>query len=95
MNMDFLMADNRLRSFAEFTGGEAYFPRFDTEFPNIFNTISAELRNQYSIAYASSNTKKDGKYRKLRVDVGVDLNGDGKPDKVKIMTRKGYQAKSS
>jgi VWFA-related protein len=95
LNMDFLMADNRLRSFAEFTGGEAYFPRFDTEFPSIFNTISAELRNQYSIAYASTNTKKDGKYRKLRVDVSVDLNGDGKPDKVKVMTRKGYQAKAS
>jgi VWFA-related protein len=95
MNMDFLMADNRLRSFADFTGGEAYFPRFDTEFPSIFKNISAELRNQYSIAYASSNTKKDGKYRKLRVDVSVDLNGDGKPDKVKVMTRKGYQAKAS
>ena len=95
VNMDFLMADNRLKSFAEFTGGEAFFPRFDTEFPSIFNTISAELRNQYSVAYASSNSKHDGKYRKLKVDVSVDLNGDGKPDKVKVLTRKGYQAKSS
>jgi len=93
--MEYLMADNRLKSFAEFTGGEAYFPRFDTEFPTIFNTISAELRNQYSIAYASSNSKHDGKYRKLKVDVNVDINGDGKPDKVKILTRKGYQAKAS
>ncbi len=94
-NMDFLMADNRLRTFADFTGGEAFFPRFITEFPSIFNNISAELRNQYSIAYASSNTKKDGKYRKIRVDVNVDINGDGKPDKVKVQTRKGYQAKES
>ncbi len=94
-NMDFLMADNRLRTFADFTGGAAFFPRFIAEFPTIFSNISAELRNQYSIAYASTNTKKDGKYRKLRVEVNVDYNGDGKPDKVKVQTRKGYQAKES
>jgi len=94
-NMDFLMADNRLRSFAEFTGGEAFFPRFVTELPSIFSNISALLRNQYSIAYASTNTKKDGKFRKIRVDVGADINGDGKPDKVKVMTRKGYLARES
>jgi VWFA-related protein len=92
-NMDFLMADNRLRTFTDFTGGEAFFPRFVTEFPSIFGNISAMLRNQYSIAYASTNTKKDGKYRKIRVEVNVDVNGDGKPDKLKVMTRKGYQAK--
>jgi VWFA-related protein len=94
-NLELLMSDNRLRSFAEFTGGEAYFPRFPTEFPSIFGNISAMLRNQYSVAYVSSNTKKDGKYRKIKVDVGADINNDGKPDKVKILTRKGYQAKES
>lgn len=94
-NMDFLMADNRLRTYADYTGGAAFFPRFIAEFPTIFSNISAELRNQYSIAYASTNTKKDGKYRKLRVDVNVDYNGDSKPDKVKVQTRKGYQAKES
>jgi VWFA-related protein len=93
MNLELLMSDNRLRSFAEFTGGAAYFPRFTTEFPSIFGNISALLRSQYSIAYASSNTKKDGKYRKIRVEVTADLNRDGKPDKLKITTRKGYLAK--
>ena len=94
-NLELLMSDNRLRSFAEFTGGELYMPRFVTEFPSIFNNISALLRNQYSIAYASSNTKKDGKFRKIKVDVSVDINNDGKPDKVKVQTRKGYMAKQS
>lgn len=94
-NLELLMSDNRLRSFSEFTGGEAYFPRFVTEFPSIFNNISTLLRNQYSIAYASSNSKKDGKFRKIRVDVSADINGDGKPDKVKVLTRKGYLSKES
>ena len=92
-NLELLMSDNRLRSFAEFTGGEAYFPRFVTEFPSIFNNVSVMLRSQYSVAYVSSNSKKDGKFRKLKVDVVADINNDGKPDKVKILTRKGYQAK--
>jgi VWFA-related protein len=90
MNLDLLMSDNRLRSFAEFTGGESYFPRFVTEFPAIFGNISALLRNQYSIGYVSSNPKRDGKFRKIRVDVSVDMNSDGKPDKVKVQARKGY-----
>ena len=94
-NLEFLMSDNRLRSFSEFTGGESWFPRFVTEFPSIFSNISAMLRNQYSVAYNSSNTKKDGKFRKLKVEVVADINNDGKPDKVKVLTRKGYQAKES
>ena len=94
-NLDFLMADNRLKTFAEYTGGEAFFPRFVTEFPSIFNNISAMLRNQYSVAYASTNTKKDGKYRKIRVDVNANLIENGKQVKFKVLTRKGYQAKES
>jgi Ca-activated chloride channel homolog len=92
-NLDLLMSDNRLKYFAEYTGGAAYFPRFTTEFPSIFSNISTLLRNQYSISYASSNTKKDGKFRKIRVEVTADYNRDGKPDKVKVTTRSGYLAK--
>jgi len=90
------MADNRLRSFADLSGGAAYFPRMESELPSIFGNISELLRNQYSIAYASSNTKKDGKFRKIRVDVSADLkDAKGKPLKLKVITRKGYIAKES
>jgi Ca-activated chloride channel homolog len=92
-NIDWLMADNRLRSFAELTGGDTYFPRFPGEFPSIFKNISNMLRNQYSLAYASSNTKRDGKFRKIRVVVTADVNGDGKPDELKVQTRSGYLAR--
>jgi VWFA-related protein len=94
-NLELLMSDNRLRSFAEFTGGEAYFPRFVTEFPSIFNNVSAQLRNQYSIGYVSTNPKHDAKFRKIRVDVTADINNDGKPDKLKVQTRKGYVPKET
>jgi VWFA-related protein len=95
-NLDLLMADNRLKSFAEFSGGGAYFPRFETELPAIFDNISKLLRSQYSIAYASSNTLKDGKFRKIRVDINANVNDEkGKPLKFKVVTRKGYIAKES
>jgi VWFA-related protein len=95
-NIDLLMADNRLKSFADFSGGAAYFPRFQTELPAIFSNVSQLLRSQYSIAYASTNTNKDGKFRKIRVDVNTPLtDAKGKPVKLKVITRKGYLAKES
>jgi VWFA-related protein len=90
-NMDYLMGDNRLRSFADYSGGAAYFPRLPMEFPEIFHNISQLLRNQYSIAYASSNPKKDGKFRKIKVDVAAELtDSKGKPLKYKVSHKRGY-----
>jgi VWFA-related protein len=91
-NIDWLMADNRLRAVAELTGGDSYFPRFPAELPTIFRNISNSLRNQYSLAYASSNPKHDGKFRKIRVEVKADINKDGKPVPLKVQTRQGYLA---
>jgi VWFA-related protein len=91
--IDLLMADNRLRSFAENSGGASYFPRFQSELPSIFKNISQLLRSQYSIAYSSTNPVKDGKFRKIRVDVNTPLtDAKGKPLKLKVITRKGYKA---
>ncbi len=91
-NIDWFMADNRLRSFAELTGGDSYFPRFPTELPAIFKNISNSLRNEYSIGYLSSNTKRDGKFRKIRVEAKADINRDGKLVDLKVQTRQGYLA---
>ena len=37
--MDFLQADNQMRTFAKETGGQAYFPRFEGEYGQIFGAI--------------------------------------------------------
>ena len=42
--MDFLQADNQLRTFTKETGGQAFFPRFYGEFPRIFQAISQALK---------------------------------------------------
>jgi len=84
----FLQADNQLRSFARLSGGRAYFPRFEGQFPEIYNDISAALRNEYNVSYSPTNTAHDGKYRKLKVEV---LDKDGKP--LKMVDQKGKEIK--
>ena len=90
-----IQADAALKAFAKYTGGEAFFPRFVQGYGEIFRTISLLLRNQYSLSYVSTNKKKNGKFRKIKVRVKADPDGDGKPDKLKIRHRAGYQAAKS
>jgi len=95
-----LQNDNQLNTFAKLTGGRAYFPRFEGELPGIFNEISADIRNQYTIAYHPTNTKLDGTYRKLKVELQAQDGGPlkvrdqkGKEVKTIVYCREGYTAK--
>jgi VWFA-related protein len=99
-NMDYLQADNEMKTFASLTGGRAYFPRFTGELPGIFSDIAADIRNQYSISYHPSNTKLDGTYRKLKVELHAPDGGPlkirdqkGKDVKYIVYAREGYTAK--
>jgi VWFA-related protein len=99
-NMDYLQADNEMRTFAALTGGRAYFPRFQGELPEIFGQVAADIRNQYSISYHPTNAKLDGTYRKLKVELrapdGAPLkvrDQKGKDVKVVVYARDGYTAK--
>jgi VWFA-related protein len=92
--------DNQLNTFAKLTGGRAYFPRFEGELPEIFNQISADIRNQYTIAYHPTNTKLDGTYRKIKVELQAPDGGPlkvrdqkGKDIKYIVYCRDGYTAK--
>lgn len=93
--MDFYQADNVLKTMAKYTGGQAFFPRFISEFPPICRDITNYLRHQYSVSYVSTNTERNGKFRKLKVDVVADLDGDSKPDKLIPRFREGYTAESN
>ncbi len=100
VGMDFLQADNQMNTFAHMTGGKAYFPRFIGEMPGIFSDVAQTIRNQYTIAYHPSNTKQDGTYRKLKVEIVDDhggplrvVNEKGKAVKYQVVAREGYKAK--
>ncbi len=99
-NMDYLQADNEMKTFASLTGGRAYFPRFQGELPGMFQEIGADIRNQYSISYHPTNTNQDGTYRKLKVELQAPDGGPlkirdqkGKDVKYIIYAREGYTAK--
>lgn len=98
--LDFLQADNQLRTFAKETGGMAFFPRFYGEFPGIFRSISQALRNRYYLTYQPSNTKRDGKFRRIKVEL-VDpatnqplriTDERNRPIRYSIIAKSGYTA---
>jgi VWFA-related protein len=99
-DMDYLQADNEMRTFAKLTGGESFFPRFAGEMPDIFSEINTNIRSKYELIYHPSNPKQDGSYRKLRVEL-VDEEGKPlrfqdekhKPLKYDIIARDGYRAR--
>ncbi len=96
----YLQADNQLSTFARMTGGESFFPRFEGEMPDIFHEINNSIRNQYVLTYRPDNTKQDGSYRKIQVQL-VDNEGnplrmqDEKHKQLKydVIARDGYRAK--
>lgn len=99
--LNYYQADNMMKTFAGLTGGRAYFPRMEGDFPEAFQDIGASIRNQYVLSYHSSNQKRDGSYRKLKVEL-VDpqtggplkvVNQKGKSLKYNIIARDGYKAK--
>jgi VWFA-related protein len=99
-NMDYLQADNEMRTFAAMTGGRAYFPRFEAEYGEDFQDIGNDIRHQYSLAYHPTNVRLDGTYRKLKVEVVAPNGGQlkvkdqkGKDQKVEVVARDGYTAK--
>ena len=74
-SVNYLQAENQLKTFAEMTGGWAWFPRFEGEMNDIFNTVAIFLRNQYTIGFTPS-TPPDGKVHKLKVEI---LDNEGNP----------------
>lgn len=97
--LDFYQAQNQLNAFTRLTGGRAWFPRFQGELPNIFRDVAGMLRNQYSIGYTPANKNRDGKFRKIKVEL-VDANGNplvvvdqhNKKVKYVVYAREGYVA---
>jgi VWFA-related protein len=98
--IDYLQADNEMRTFAAMTGGRAYFPRFQAEYGEEFRDIADDIRHEYSITYRPTNEKLDGTYRKLKVQVVAPDGGPlkvkdqkGKDQKIDVVARDGYTAK--
>lgn len=73
--LDFLQAQNAMNTFAKESGGMHFPMTFEGELPSYLQTINNLLRNQYSIAYDAGENREKGK--KYKLEVKVDVNGDG------------------
>jgi Ca-activated chloride channel family protein len=77
----------RLTQLADESGGQAFFPRSMREVEEAYDTIEGQIRGQYTLGYVSTNTARDGRWRKVEVRV----RRDGLRS-VDVRTRRGYFA---
>jgi VWFA-related protein len=98
-NLNYLQGENQLRTFAQLTGGYAWFPQFDGEVPGVFHDVTAYLRNQYSLSFTPTTGANDGKFHKVKVELVAPDGGPlaitdrkGKKQKLVVYAREGYTA---
>jgi len=72
------------RRLAEETGGREIEVRSEKSLEKAFDEISEELRSQYVLGYYPTNTRRDGTFRKIKVETE-------RPD-THLLARKGYYA---
>jgi VWFA-related protein len=72
------------RKLADETGGRMISVSSEKNLEQAFDQISEELRSQYTLGYYPSNTTKDGKFRKIRIETA--------DHELKVLARKGYYA---
>jgi len=81
-------ARKALKEIAEASGGLAFFPENVDDVHNICEQVAHDIRNQYTLAYYPTNTKRDGTFRAVQVEI-IPPRGRGK---LVARTRNGYYA---
>jgi VWFA-related protein len=71
-----------LRQMSAETGGSYAFGDSLSQLDELYDKLLEELFSQYTLGYVSTNTKENGKYRKIEVKVARE--------DVKVRARKGY-----
>jgi VWFA-related protein len=78
-----------LNKLAEETGGEVLTDKPEN-LDHTFNDLIDHLRTRYTLGFVSTNTKRDGSFRKLKIELA---NPPTKPDdRLVVKTKRGYVA---
>jgi Ca-activated chloride channel homolog len=77
-----------LRRIAQASGGEAFEPKGVGDITEVLRHIAADIRHTYTIGYVSTNTTRDGAFRRLRVTVAAPASRQ----RLGVRTRGGYLA---
>lgn len=78
-------AHRQVERLAEESAGSVFVVEGENELDGVYQKVAAELRLMYSLAYSSTNTAHDGKFRKINVSV--------KHEGAVTRTRRGYVAR--
>jgi VWFA-related protein len=78
-------AQRALKSLANATGGEVFFPKDAGEVDKIAHQVAKDIRSQYTVEYTPTNTAMDGTFRQIKVTVKA-------PGNPTVRTRSGYYA---
>lgn len=78
-------AKRALETFAQRTGGIAFFPPTLTDVDEISSSVAHDIRNQYTISYVPTTPKSAGGYRAIRVEAHAPGH-----KKLTVRTRSGY-----
>ncbi len=80
----YVSARSFLTYLAEMTGGDIFTPASPRDLPGVYQKILNALAGQYVIGFTSDNLKRDGKFRKLKIEAKDKSRG------LKIQHRVGY-----
>jgi Ca-activated chloride channel family protein len=75
-----------LKELSDISGGRAFFTTSVGDLEHICTQIAIELQSQYVLGYLSTNTNKDGKWRKISVKVEPTNNSSH----LHIRAKRGY-----
>lgn len=79
-----------IKNLADETGGEVLQDKPE-KLENTFNTLIQHLRTRYNLAFVSSNKKRDGTLRKLKIDL-TDATKKKEQVKLVVKARRSYVA---
>ena len=81
------VSDGDLKKMSEDTGGRLFRVERKTTLEEVFKQLEEEMRSQYTLSYSSTNSNRDGGFRKLEIRPKSKEN--------KVQARKGYYAARS
>lgn len=79
----FSQSEFSMRTLAQETGGQAFFPLEISELDGVYASIARELASQYAMGYTPKAVRADGRFRRIVVQVPAS-------PEVRIRTRSGY-----
>ena len=78
-------AGDVMETLARDSGGRSFFDLPIEDLVEVYDTIAEELVHQYFLGYISTNSRRDGAYRRISVRISTGTN-------VRARTRRGYFA---